>query len=63
MIVGGGIAGLRLATALHQRGFAVELVERDSAWRAEGAGLSVQPNGLRVLRRLGLDGAVTDAEP
>jgi 2-polyprenyl-6-methoxyphenol hydroxylase-like FAD-dependent oxidoreductase len=61
LIVGGGIAGLTLAAALHQRGFAAELVERDSAWHAEGAGLSVQPNGLRVLRRLGLDGAVTEA--
>ena len=31
LIVGGGIAGLTLATALHQHGFTAELVERSTA--------------------------------
>lgn len=58
LIVGGGIAGLTLARALHQRHFDIEVIERNSTWEVLGAGLSVQPNGMRVLHRLGLDGAV-----
>jgi 2-polyprenyl-6-methoxyphenol hydroxylase-like FAD-dependent oxidoreductase len=61
LIVGGGIGGLSLAAALHQQGFAPELVERSPAWRATGAGIGMLANGMRVLRMLGLDGAVTQA--
>jgi FAD-dependent urate hydroxylase len=55
LIVGGGIAGLTLAAALHQQGFEAELIERSACWNAVGAGLSVQANAMRVLRALGLD--------
>ena len=58
LIVGGGIAGLTLARALHQEALSVELIERNSEWRAEGGGIAVQPNGMRALRTLGLDDAV-----
>jgi 2-polyprenyl-6-methoxyphenol hydroxylase-like FAD-dependent oxidoreductase len=58
LIVGGGIAGPTLARALHREGLKVELIERSTEWRAEGGGIAVQPNGMRVLRILGLDGAV-----
>jgi 2-polyprenyl-6-methoxyphenol hydroxylase-like FAD-dependent oxidoreductase len=58
LIVGGGIAGLTLAVALERQGFSAELVERSPDWRAVGAGLLVQANGMRVLRGLELDGAV-----
>ena len=61
LIVGGGIAGLTLARALRGHGFTVELVERSTAWRAEGGGIAVQPNGMRMLRALGLDAAVERA--
>src|SRR5437764_4116611 len=61
LIVGCGIAGLTLAAALHQQGFTVELVERSTVWRAEGGGIAVQPNGMRMLRALGLDAAVERA--
>jgi cation diffusion facilitator CzcD-associated flavoprotein CzcO len=61
LIVGGGIGGLTLAVALHQQGLRVEFVERNPEWHTLGAGLSVQPNGLRVLRQLRLDSAVIDA--
>jgi len=61
LIAGGGIAGLTAATALHQRGFAVDLVERNSEWRTVGAGIAVQPNGMRVLREIGLGAAVQHA--
>ena len=58
LIVGGGIAGLLVARALHQQGLSVELVERSTAWRAEGGGIMVHANGLRMLRSLGLDGNI-----
>jgi FAD-dependent urate hydroxylase len=61
LIVGGGIGGLSLAAALHRHGFTPELVERSTEWRAAGAGIGVLANGMRVLRALGLDGAVTRA--
>jgi 2-polyprenyl-6-methoxyphenol hydroxylase-like FAD-dependent oxidoreductase len=61
LIVGGGIAGLTLAAALHQRGFTAELIERSSSWNAVGAGISMQANAMRVLRALGLAAAVEQA--
>ena len=61
LIVGGGIAGLTLAAALHQRRFDVHLVERDTIWRPVGGGIAVQPNGIRVLHSLGLGDAVERA--
>jgi 2-polyprenyl-6-methoxyphenol hydroxylase-like FAD-dependent oxidoreductase len=60
LIVGGGIAGLTLARALHRDGFRIELGERSTGWRAEGGGIGV-PNGMRMLRMLGLDKAVEQA--
>lgn len=41
LIVGGGIAGLTLATALRRYGFSAEVVERRAEWHTAGAGLSV----------------------
>jgi len=58
LIAGGGIAGLTLATALSRVGLDAELVERDTEWRTVGAGIAVQPNGVRVLRGLGLGPAL-----
>lgn len=61
LIVGGGIAGLTLASALHQQGFTAELIERSPEWHAVGAGIAVQPNGIRILRELGMGTAVEQA--
>jgi 2-polyprenyl-6-methoxyphenol hydroxylase-like FAD-dependent oxidoreductase len=61
LVSGGGVGGLAAATALTQRGIQVDLVERSSTWRTNGAGISLYPNGERVLRDLRLDGAVSDA--
>jgi 2-polyprenyl-6-methoxyphenol hydroxylase-like FAD-dependent oxidoreductase len=36
----------------------VEVIERSAQWRAEGGGIAVQPNGMRILQLLGLDAAV-----
>ncbi len=61
LIVGGGIAGLTLATALHQRGFRAELVERSPTWHPTGAGILLHTNGMRILQALGLGEAVEQA--
>ena len=61
LIVGGGIGGLSLATALQRRGCAAELVERSPAWPALGAGIALHANGVRMLRGLGLGEAIDQA--
>jgi len=61
LIVGGGIGGLTLATALRRHGFTPELIELSPVWRTVGAGMAIHPNGLRVLRALGLGAAIERA--
>ena len=63
LIVGGGIAGLTLASALHQRGFKPELVERSPTWDhiAIGAGIAMQPNAMRMMRNLGMNAGIEQA--
>jgi FAD-dependent urate hydroxylase len=58
LVVGGGMAGLTTAAALHQHGFKVELVERRETWQAVGAGFLVHANGMRMLAALGLASGV-----
>jgi salicylate hydroxylase len=58
-IVGGGIGGAAAAAALIQRGVAVRLFEQAPALAEVGAGVALQPNGIRMLRQLGLAGALT----
>jgi salicylate hydroxylase len=53
-IVGGGIGGVAAANALLQRGLDVRVYEQAAALTEVGAGLAIQPNGARMLRRLGL---------
>lgn len=54
IVIGAGIGGLAVAVALAQRGVAVTVVEQAQAIREVGAGLQISPNGLAVLRALGL---------
>jgi salicylate hydroxylase len=54
-IIGGGIGGAGAANALLQHGLDVKVYEQASALTEVGAGVAIQPNGLRVLRRLGFD--------
>ena len=61
LIVGGGIAGLTLATALRQHDFTAELIEHSPSWQVVGAGIAVQPNGIRILRALGMGAAIEQA--
>ncbi len=53
-IVGGGIAGLCLALALHQRGIACEVFEAVPEVREIGAGITLLPHAMRELSDLGL---------
>ena len=53
-VVGGGIGGVATANALLQRGMDVRLYEQAAALTEVGAGVAIQPNGVRMLRRLGL---------
>lgn len=55
VVVGAGIAGLAMASALERLGFAVRVLEREAGLRVEGAGLSLWPNAVDALRSLGLD--------
>src|SRR5262245_66580791 len=54
-IVGGGIGGVAAATVLLQLGMEVRLYEQAPALAEVGAGVAIQPNGARMLERLGLD--------
>ncbi|MGF6227646.1 2-polyprenyl-6-methoxyphenol hydroxylase-like FAD-dependent oxidoreductase [Inquilinus ginsengisoli] len=53
-VVGGGIGGAATAHALLRRGMDVRLYEQAAALAEVGAGVAIQPNGVRMLRRLGL---------
>ena len=58
LIAGGGIGGLTAAIALTQRGFEVHVYEQAPELREFGAGVSISPNGSRVLKELGLQRAL-----
>jgi salicylate hydroxylase len=53
-VIGGGIGGVAATVALFQRGLDVHLYEQAPALTEVGAGVAIQPNGVRMLRRLGL---------
>lgn len=55
IIAGGGIAGVTLALMFEKLGISYFLLEgRDTLESDRGAGIGLQPNGLRVLDQLGL---------
>jgi salicylate hydroxylase len=58
-IVGGGIGGAAAASALARRGVGVRLFEQAPALTEVGAGVALQPNGIRMLRQLGLGPALS----
>jgi 2-polyprenyl-6-methoxyphenol hydroxylase-like FAD-dependent oxidoreductase len=54
LIVGGGIAGMSAAILLRKRGFEVDLVEIDPAWKIYGAGITITGPTLRAFKRVGI---------
>ena len=54
LVIGGGIGGLTSAIALCNRGFEVELIERDPAWSVYGVGIIQQSNVIRAMAELGI---------
>jgi 2-polyprenyl-6-methoxyphenol hydroxylase-like FAD-dependent oxidoreductase len=54
LVVGGGLAGQTLATALTRRGIRAELIELHPRWNVLGVGISVQGPTLRALKTIGL---------
>ena len=59
IVVGGGIAGLASALCLRRAGADVTVLEQAEAISEVGAGLQVSPNGLAVLRALGLESGLS----
>lgn len=57
LVLGAGIAGLAAATALRRFGMEADLLEQAPQIAEVGAGLQISPNGVRVLRALGVDPA------
>nr|WP_238935869.1 FAD-dependent monooxygenase [Sulfitobacter mediterraneus] len=55
IVIGGGIGGLAAAAAFARRGVAVTLLEQAPQITEVGAGLQISPNGMAVLRALGLE--------
>jgi salicylate hydroxylase len=54
IIVGAGVGGLTLALGLLQNGRSVQIFESAATLEEVGAGISVPPNALKLLWRLGL---------
>ena len=59
-MVGAGLGGLALAGLLQRQGFAVRVYEQAAAFGRIGAGIILSANGVKVLRRLGLERAVVE---
>lgn len=57
-IVGGGIGGLSLALALHQRGLACEVYETVPDVKELGVGITLLPHAMRELAALGLQAPI-----
>lgn len=55
IVIGGGIGGLTAAIALRRSGHKVTVYEKASFTHEVGQGITISPNGGRILRSLGLD--------
>lgn len=54
-IIGAGIAGMSLAILATRQGHQVSLFERGSNVLSMGAGVTLWPNAMFVVQKLGLD--------
>lgn len=55
LIIGGGIGGLTMALALHDRQIPCRVFEGASAFQPLGVGINMMPHAIRVLSSLGLE--------
>ena len=58
VVIGGGLGGTAAAVALTQAGIDVRVYEQAARLAEVGAGVSLAPNGLRMLERLDVGDAV-----
>ena len=58
LIAGGGIGGQAAAIALANRGFRCRVLEKRTVFDEAGAGIQIGPNGVAVLRALGVEAAL-----
>jgi salicylate hydroxylase len=58
VVVGGGIGGIAVAVALTRAGIGVRVYEQAEQLAEVGAGVSLAPNGLRMLDRLGVSAGI-----
>jgi len=61
LIIGGGLAGPVTAMFLQQAGISAAIYEARSAVEEASSGLQIAPNGMNVLKAIGIDGKVADA--
>ena len=61
VVVGGGIAGCALATAMARQGASVVVLERQQAYSDHVRGEIIWPWGVRVARLLGVEQPLLDA--
>lgn len=58
-VVGAGLGGTAAASLLQKAGFNVRLYEQAPAFSRIGAGIHVGPNVMKVLRRMGIEDALS----
>lgn len=63
IIIGGGIGGLAAALALKRAGLEVRVFEQVAVPGEVGAGLTLWPNAVKALRKLGLEELVNTSSP
>jgi 2-polyprenyl-6-methoxyphenol hydroxylase-like FAD-dependent oxidoreductase len=61
LVIGAGTVGLTVAAMLADRGVAVDVVEKRDVITTAGAGLLLQNNALRVIKKAGALSQVTEA--
>ncbi|MFG6667667.1 FAD-dependent urate hydroxylase HpxO [Halomonas sp. HNIBRBA4712] len=58
VVIGAGMGGLSAALAFQRQGHRVRVFERVEVMRPVGAAISLWPNGVKVMHRLGLGDAI-----
>jgi 6-hydroxynicotinate 3-monooxygenase len=59
-VIGAGLGGLTVAGLLQRKGFAVKVYEQAQSFSRIGAGIHLSANVMLVMRRLGIEKALSD---